>query len=58
MEFLDMEASGTWATALYIVAGMDFLAAFCAWFVLRPLLIRHHSHDAATRAALGNTLYA
>jgi oxalate/formate antiporter len=53
-----MEATGTWATVLYIVAGMDFLAAFCAWFVLRPLLIRHHSRDEATRVALGAALRA
>ena len=55
---LIMEATGTWTTVLYIVAGMDFIAAFSAMFVLRPLLVRHHSRDAATKAALGSALKA
>ena len=37
---------------------MDLLAATCALFVLRPLLIRHHSRDAATSAALAGALKA
>lgn len=49
---LIMEATGSWATVLYIVAAMDLTAAFCALFVLRPLLARHHrlNEEAAARA--------
>ena len=55
---LIMEATGTWATVLYIVAAMDLIAAFSAMFLLRQMLVRHHSRDAATRAALGDSLKA
>lgn len=51
-----MEATGTWATVLYTVAAMDFLAAFCALFVLRPLLIRHHARDGNVQAAMQRSL--
>ena len=49
---LIMEATGSWSTVLYIVAAMDLTAAFCALFVLRPLLARHHrlNEEAAARA--------
>jgi oxalate/formate antiporter len=36
------EATGSWATVLYAMAGMDILAALTALFVLRPILLRHH----------------
>jgi MFS transporter, OFA family, oxalate/formate antiporter len=35
------EATGTWTTVLFIVAGMDIAAAICAVAVLKPLLRRH-----------------
>lgn len=38
---LMMEATGTWATVLYTVAGMDLFAAFLAITVLRPVLAAH-----------------
>jgi len=38
---LMMEATGTWSTVLYTVAGMDLFAAFLAMFVLRPTLAKH-----------------
>jgi MFS transporter, OFA family, oxalate/formate antiporter len=34
------EATGTWSTVLYTVAGMDILAALCA-VLLKPVLRRH-----------------
>lgn len=48
---LIMEASGSWATVLYIVAAMDLTAAFAALFVLKPMLARHHrlNAEAASR---------
>lgn len=55
---LIMEATGSWATVLYIVASMDLIAAFSALFILRPLLIRQHSKDAATSAAMAEVLKA
>ncbi|HSI58775.1 MAG TPA: oxalate/formate MFS antiporter [Ideonella sp.] len=38
---LMMEATGTWSTVLYTVAGMDLFAAFLAITVLRPTLAAH-----------------
>jgi OFA family oxalate/formate antiporter-like MFS transporter len=38
---LMMEATGTWSTVLYTVAGMDLFAAFLAIAVLRPVLAQH-----------------
>ena len=35
------EATGTWSTVLFTVAGMDIGAAVCALLVLKPLLRRH-----------------
>jgi OFA family oxalate/formate antiporter-like MFS transporter len=35
------EATGTWSTVLYTVAGMDILAALCAVVLLKPVLRRH-----------------
>jgi OFA family oxalate/formate antiporter-like MFS transporter len=35
------EATGTWSTVLYTVAGMDILAASCAVVLLKPALRRH-----------------
>jgi MFS transporter, OFA family, oxalate/formate antiporter len=35
------EATGTWSTVLYTVAGMDILAALCAVSLLKPMLRRH-----------------
>ncbi|MEW6255653.1 MAG: oxalate/formate MFS antiporter [Pseudomonadota bacterium] len=51
---LIMEATGSWATVLYIVAAMDLTAAFSALFILKPLLARHHrlNQEAAARADL------
>ncbi|TCT08181.1 oxalate/formate MFS antiporter [Aquabacter spiritensis] len=47
---LIMEATGSWATVLYIVAAMDLTAAFAALFVLKPLLARHHRLNAEAAA--------
>ncbi|OYW59738.1 MAG: oxalate/formate MFS antiporter [Rhizobiales bacterium 17-65-6] len=47
---LIMEASGSWATVLYIVAAMDLTAAFAALFVLKPMLARHHRLNAEAAA--------
>ncbi|WP_448203780.1 oxalate/formate MFS antiporter [Azospirillum sp. sgz302134] len=41
-----MEATGTWATVLYVTAAMDLTAAFFALFVLKPMLKRHHARNA------------
>jgi oxalate/formate antiporter len=38
---LMMEATGTWSTVLYTVAGLDLFAAFLAIAVLRPTLKKH-----------------
>lgn len=38
-----MEASGTWTSVLYLTAGMNFLAAITAVFVLKPMLRKHHA---------------
>lgn len=46
-----MQATGTWSTVLYIVAGMDIIAATLAITVLRPMLIRHHEANGSTLAA-------
>ncbi len=40
---LMMEASGSWTSVLYLTAGMNFLAAVTALFLLKPLLRRHHA---------------
>ncbi|WP_449231892.1 oxalate/formate MFS antiporter [Azospirillum doebereinerae] len=47
-----MEATGTWATVLYVTAAMDLTAALCAILVLKPMLARHHARniEAAQRA--------
>ena len=55
---LIMEATGSWATVLYIVASMDLLAAFSAFFILRPLILRQHSKDAKTSEAMASVLKA
>jgi MFS transporter, OFA family, oxalate/formate antiporter len=39
------EATGTWSTVLYTVAGMDILAASCAVLLLKPMLRRHLATD-------------
>ncbi|MDF2998047.1 MAG: major facilitator superfamily 1 [Xanthobacteraceae bacterium] len=51
-----MEATGTWSTVLYTVAAMDLSAAFCALFVLRPMLVKHHAANAEWAKANGITL--
>jgi oxalate/formate antiporter len=38
-----MERTGSWTSVLYLVAGMNFLAAITAMFVLKPMLQRHHA---------------
>ncbi len=48
-----MEATGTWATVLYICATMDLIAAFCAIAVLRPMLRKHHARNAELAAQQG-----
>ncbi|GEP12093.1 oxalate/formate MFS antiporter [Methylobacterium gnaphalii] len=48
---LIMQATGTWATVLYTVAGLDLLAAFLAVMVLRPMLVRHHAANGSTMPA-------
>ncbi|BAI72617.1 oxalate/formate antiporter [Azospirillum sp. B510] len=40
-----MEATGTWATVLYVTATMDLTAAACALLVLKPMLARHHARN-------------
>ncbi len=35
------EATGSWSTVLFIVAGMDITAALCALVLLKPILRRH-----------------
>ncbi|WP_431856084.1 oxalate/formate MFS antiporter [Azospirillum sp.] len=42
-----MEATGTWATVLYVTAAMDLTAAACALFVLKPMLVKHHARNRA-----------
>lgn len=42
---LIQQASGTWATVLYIVAAMDIIAALTALFILRPMLKAHHARS-------------
>ncbi|MBK1837856.1 oxalate/formate MFS antiporter [Azospirillum sp. YIM B02556] len=51
-----MEATGTWATVLYVTATMDLTAAACALLVLKPMLARHHARNAelARRAEQGD----
>ena len=46
-----MEATGTWATVLYVTAAMDLTAAVCAIVVLKPMLKRHHARNEAAAAA-------
>lgn len=52
-----MEATGTWATVLYVTATMDLTAAACALLVLKPMLARHHARNAemARREEQGET---
>jgi hypothetical protein len=38
-----MEATGTWSTVLYTVATLDLIAALSALFILRPILVYHHT---------------
>ena len=40
------EATGSWSTVLYIVAGMDITAAVCALVLLKPILRRHMARSA------------
>lgn len=40
-----MEATGTWATVLYMMGAMDICAALTAVFILRPLIRRHHAQN-------------
>ncbi|WP_455172148.1 oxalate/formate MFS antiporter [Azospirillum largimobile] len=51
-----MEATGTWATVLYVTATMDLTAAACALLVLKPMLARHHARneELARRAEQAN----
>lgn len=42
-----MEATGTWATVLYVTAAMDLTAAAFAILVLKPMLARHHARNRA-----------
>jgi len=42
-----MEATGTWATVLYVTAAMDLTAAAFALFVLKPMLAKHHARNRA-----------
>ena len=42
---LIMEATGTWATVLYMMAAMDISAALAAIFILRPLMKKHHAQN-------------
>ncbi|SDH72917.1 oxalate/formate MFS antiporter [Variovorax sp. OV700] len=44
---LMMEATGTWSTVLYTVAGLDLFAAFLAIVALRPVLAKHTAGNAA-----------
>jgi oxalate/formate antiporter len=37
------EATGSWSTVLYTVATMDLIAALSALFILRPMLVQHHT---------------
>lgn len=54
-----MEATGTWSTVLYTVAGMDIFAALLAMFVLRPMLLRHHArNDRAVQGGRGSPIPA
>jgi len=55
-----MEATGTWATVLYVTATMDLTAAACALLVLKPMLARHHARneELARRAEQGDTTRA
>ncbi len=46
-----MEATGTWATVLYVTAAMDLTAALCAILVLKPMLKRHHARNEAAASA-------
>ncbi len=39
------EATGSWTTVLYIVAGMDIASAVCALVLLKPILRRHIEAD-------------
>ncbi len=50
-----MEATGSWAVVLYVVAAMDLTAAFAALFVLRPMLARHHPSEAEAANALAGS---
>lgn len=53
-----MEATGTWATVLYVTATMDLIAAFCALAVLKPMLKRHHARNEAEAARRGGAVAA
>ncbi|MCW2242605.1 oxalate/formate MFS antiporter [Azospirillum canadense] len=53
-----MEATGTWATVLYVTATMDLIAAFCAIAVLKPMLKRHHARNEAEAARRGSPVAA
>lgn len=46
-----MEATGTWATVLYVTAAMDLTAAVCALVVLKPMLARHHARNGSNLPA-------
>ena len=48
---LMMEATGTWSTVLYTVAGLDLFAAFLAIVALRPMLAKHTAGNAAASHA-------
>lgn len=45
-----MEATGTWATVLYVTAAMDLTAAVAALVILKPMLARHHARNGALAA--------
>ena len=46
-----MEATGTWSTVLFTVATLDLIAALAALFVLRPMLVYHHTGNRMVAAS-------
>jgi oxalate/formate antiporter len=51
-----MEATGTWSTVLFTVATMDLIAALSALFILRPMLVQHHTGNRPLAAAAAPSL--
>ncbi len=50
-----MEATGTWSTVLFTVATMDLIAALAAMFVLRPMLVYHHTGNRPLAPSVATT---